>query len=169
MNKANGRRSKGGAAKVQEAFADAIVERLAGIFAKSFAIYTAEVLRLLEAGPNDTALQARSDPDDELASAPEWVRAAYRRASKIKRVPGLDHEELRARLLRSRLGVALKAQGMTQAALAGKLRKSESQVSRILRNPERARLKTLTQVADAIGVDLSDILQNLGRPAAKDR
>ncbi len=146
-----------------------VVEELAGLFAKSFAMYTVEVLTMLEARERRPSIVGNTEPNDDspLESAPEWVQGACRRASKAKRVVGVDQDALRARLLRNRLGVALKKQGMTQAALAKKLRKSQSQVSRIIRHPERTKLETLNRIANALKVDLSDILRNLGRSTTK--
>jgi DNA-binding Xre family transcriptional regulator len=146
--------------------AEAIVEALGNVFARALATYTVEVIALLQSrglmapeaeAPTDETVQG----DELLDTAPEWVRESYERAKKGRRAVEVDEDEMRARLIRNRLALALKKQGMTQSALAKSLGKSPSQISRIFRHPERSQLNTLRSIADAIDVELSDILRGL--------
>lgn len=142
------------------------IEMLGRVFARSFAIYTVEVLSMAERRGLDLgfgwahAQRPRGD-DDPLESAPEWVRQAYEKAREVAEPVEANEREVRGRLIGTRLSLALKRQDMTQAELARKLGKSPSQISRILRNPERSQLKTLQQIAEALKVDLSDIVRGL--------
>ena len=99
---------------------------------------------------------------NDLASAPEWIRQAYRQAKEATEYTEVSPAEIRAKLIRNRIVLALKKQGMTQGALAKQLGKSDSQMSRILAKPERIKLDTLAQIARAVGVEPPDILGDFG-------
>lgn len=149
--------------------AEGVAEALGDVFARAFATYTVEVLALLETrglaapGPASFGKGVPKD-EDELESAPEWVKASYACAKQAVEPVDINEAETRARLIRNRLALALKKQQMTQSALAKRLGRSASQISRIFRNPERSRLNTLKKIADAIDVDLSDLLRDLRPP-----
>lgn len=144
----------------------AITAALGGAFAKALAVYTVEVLELLEdrglrLSDFESNSPAPTDAESQLRSAPKWVRAAYERAKKVtQRSDAVESEErsVQARIIRNRLMLALHRANITQADLANRLGKSASGVSRIFRNPERSRLRTLQAIAKALRVDLSDIL-----------
>ena len=133
---------------------------VADVIARVMATYTVEVIAQLK---SQGLLQAEDElaATQALASAPDWVRESYARAKANPTPIERDAEDVRAQLIRNRLVLALKRRGMTQADLARNLSKSPSQISRIFRNPQRSRLGTLKTIADAIKVDLSDLLQDL--------
>lgn len=107
--------------------------------------------------------------EDNLESAPRWVRQAYERAKKVTEpTEQVDTRELRGRLIRNRLMLALKKQNLTQSALADRLGKSRSQISRILGNPERCQVRTLQAIADALDTSLSDIFRTLDSLESED-
>jgi DNA-binding Xre family transcriptional regulator len=142
-----------------------------------------EVLRLLENGDSsvlgalEAAARQRTDgtkppgtdapldgePGEDLSSAPDWIKEAYERAKRDVTPLAIDPEDRRAHLMRDRLAPAHKRRNMTQSALARQLGKTPSQISRIFANSQRSRLSTLAGIADALEVDLSDLLRGPGR------
>ena len=156
--------------------ARALVDALGDAFAKAFAVYTVEMMRLLderrmdtghspevdEPQPGDASPLSPGQPTLDLASAPEWIREAHKRAKGVAKPIHTDPADRRARLIRDRLAIALRRREMTQSALAKRLGKSPSQISRIFKNPERSQLNTLAEIADALEIDLSDIIRDLG-------
>lgn len=100
----------------------------------------------------------RQSPPDPLA----WAREKYEQIQNDDEAVELDRSDMQERVIRNRLLLALKKRRMTQADLARVLRKSEAQVSRFLANPERSKLGTLIEYSEAIGVDLSDVVRDLG-------
>ncbi len=148
------------------------VEVLAGtfgdVFARSFATYTWELFKMMEGSGLHSPLLKRlkSEQDraeDLLASEPDWVKEAYENAQEVTEGEEFNVREVRGRLIRDRLILALRKQRMTQADLARKLKKQPSQISRIFRDPTRCRLSTFEDIASALKVDLSDILKGFGR------
>lgn len=132
------------------------------IFAKSFAVFAFEILRLAGKQGNGLAdLAGAETAESALATAPDWVKKEYARTKKfIKSAKNLksDEAEFRAKVIRNSLVLALREQGITQAELAKRLKKSPAVISRIFRNPERSRLSSLQKIADALKVDLSDLM-----------
>ena len=49
-----------------------------------------------------------------------------------------------------------------EADLARRLKKSPAAISRIFKAPHRSRVTTLQQIADALGVELADVLRRSG-------
>ncbi len=98
----------------------------------------------------------------DLASAPQRGRRTGREGTETDTPIEVKPSEIRKNLIRNRLLLALKEQGMTQAELAKKLGKPDSQISRILACPERSKLTTLTEIAQGISVDLSEIVRDFG-------
>lgn len=165
------------------AAATLLTEILGNVFAKAFALFTVEVLRLLENGDSsllealEAAARQRTDgtkpsgvdsPSDgesgeDLSSAADWIKEAYQQAKGNVTPLDTDPVDRRARLMRDRLALSLKRRDMTQSALAKQLGKTPSQISRIFANPQRSRLSTLAGIADALEVDLSDLLREPGR------
>lgn len=148
--------------------AEAVTEVLGEVFARSLAAYTVEVLRLMQdrglvAADLERWEQAGADEQDPLNGAPIWVRQAYERSRRPSRSRLTSEPHIRARVTRNRLGVALKQQGMSQKDLAKRLGKSESHISRVFRDPQRCRIKTVQAIADALAVDLSDLLGDATR------
>lgn len=132
------------------------------LFAHSFALYTVEVMRLLR----PAALDMRPPVPGPVPSIPEvpsgipvppWIQQELEkvRAGQTRSEPS---EPVRARVARNKLLLALREKNITQAELAKMLGKSTASISRMLRNPEQCKIKTLKDVAAKIGVDLSDIL-----------
>ena len=105
--------------------------------------------------------QVEAESVCDLSSAPDWVRKAYEDRSSITEPLDIDPAEQRAQFIRDRLLIALKRQGMTQTALAERLGKHPSQISRIFANPDKSQLRTLADIAEALGVDLSDIVRDV--------
>ncbi len=87
----------------------------------------------------------------DLESMPAWVRQAYQEKPMSKVKPF----DIRKNLIRDRILLDLREHGMTQADLAKKMK--NSQVPHILAQPELSNLSVLIRIAEAIGVDLSDI------------
>lgn len=137
------------------------LEALGRIFADAFARYTVQVLssagaQAWSSSPADRepGLEPAADTIDD---APKWVRQAYERAKRGDTEP-LPQEQARRRVARNKLVVAMRQRGMTQAELARRLGKSPTSVSRILRNPDRSRVETIRAIAEALDVDLTEIL-----------
>ena len=148
--------------------AEAVTEALGEVFARSLAAYTVEVLRLMQdrgltAVDRERRAQPGVDEQEALERAPIWVRQAYERSRRPSRSRLTSEPQIRGRVIRNRLGVALKQQGMSQKDLAKRLGKSESHISRVFRDPQRCRIKTVQAIADALGVDLSDLLRDATR------
>ena len=142
---------------------EAATEVLGRIFARAFATYTVEVLTLLEGKgvPLERVNQAGAAEvfgDDAFAGAPAWVKEAYERTKHTKEVVKPNGEEVRSRIIRNKLAQALQQRGMTQSQLAKQMGKSPAVISRIFRSPERSRLRTLQGIAEALDVDVTDIL-----------
>ena len=140
-----------------------VVDALVDVLARWWAVYTVELFSMLEerglALPSRAPRETGAPPaEDMLAAAPAWVRAAYEQAKTAAEPVHSDEREVRGRLIKNRLALALKKQGMTQSDLARKMGKNPSHVSRVFRDPQRCKLSTLTAIADALGVDISDIL-----------
>lgn len=140
-----------------------MIEEFSNAFAKAFAVFSAELaaqfqkrgLRLDTAPPH---VGLRPLPS-ELADAPDWVKESYAKAL----VPGPaalpDPEGVRAKYIAQRLRLNMKIQSVNQAALAKRLKMAPSQLSRILKSPERSQLSTLTRIANELGVEISDVLR----------
>jgi DNA-binding Xre family transcriptional regulator len=99
------------------------------------------------------------EPEEHSGPLPEAVANALHAANK----PGartFTAGQARAAVARNRLVAALEARGLNQQDLAAKVGKSPAVVSRVLRNPERSRVTTLRQLADALDVNLGDILSD---------
>ncbi len=139
-----------------------LTRALGRLFAESFAIYTAEVIARLsgyDLRTNNRLSLGDVSPSQQvsLESAPAWVKEAYKR-SRRKNAAFDVAEDVRPRVARNKLVLALRERGWTQAELARRMKKSPTVISRIFRNPERSRVTTLQKVASALGVDLSDLL-----------
>ena len=140
-----------------------LMQHLGKLFAESFAVYTVAVLDRLDGGEskhcNGTTSQSTLSTQEQelLEKAPEWVRSGFAQ-QKASDVENADVADIRANVARNKLVLALRERGMTQAELARALGKSPTVVSRILKAPNRSRVKTLQEIADALDVDLSDIL-----------
>lgn len=144
--------------------AELVVDALGDVFPRWCAAYTMELLSMLQSRGVDVPAIVRpqagqTEAEDELAAAPDSVREAYARANAAAEVVDTDEHEVRGRLIRNRLALALRKQHMTQSDLARRMGKHPSHVSRVFRNAERCRLTTLAGIAAALGVDLSDILR----------
>jgi len=137
---------------------EALVQRLGRLFAESFAVYTVEVIaRLSRQGTDGGRGAAARSGEATTEQVPDWVRQAYRRSME-KGVETETADEVRPNAARNQLVLALRDRGMTQADLARKLGRSPTVISRIFRHPERSRLRTLREIAEALDLDLSDIL-----------
>lgn len=138
--------------------ASKLIRALTTAFAESLEAFSMEILGMLN--DDDTAVAGRESAEtDRHGALPGWVLEARARAKASEPV-STSPAELWERLVRNRFLVALKKQNMTQSALAKKLGKPDSQISRILAKPEVRQLSTLKEMADAIGVDLGDILRS---------
>lgn len=127
-------------------------------FAQAFAVYTVEVLRLAQGGAQDLNQSSLRDPVFEgLDGADEWVRQAYK-ASLRTDVPRMDLQQARSRVAGNKIIRTLRARGMTQADLARKVGMKPASLSRVLKQPDRSRTSTLLKIADALGVDVSNIM-----------
>lgn len=159
----------GDSLRVAEAMVAAFGGVFADLFARAFAAFTRELLSMAQRDELSVALAEsaklrHATGAEALAEAPDWVKQAYERTKDITDGEEIDIGKVRGKLIRDRLLVALRKQGMTQGELARKLKKSPSQISRILRDPERCQVNTLRAIADALNTDLSDIFSGLGPP-----
>jgi ribosome-binding protein aMBF1 (putative translation factor) len=93
-----------------------------------------------------------SDAKVQLEDAPPWVREAYEKAA-AGRGPVVDSLEAESILIRDRILVTLRRQGLSQVDLARRLGKAPSAISRVLKSPARSRIKTLHEIAAALGID----------------
>lgn len=154
--------------KKSESFVDVLTankdltQALGRLFAESFAVFAVEVIaRLNGYGPRteDTPASEIALPSDEifLETAPAWIKKAYKQSHRKNAEFEVD-EDVRPRIARNKLVLALRERGWTQAELARRMKKSPTAISRIFRNPERSRVDTLREVATALDVDLSDLL-----------
>jgi transcriptional regulator with XRE-family HTH domain len=73
-------------------------------------------------------------------------------------LPKSSEAAIRAQVIRNRLALALKCQQITEAELARRMKKPQSVISRFFRDPKRSRATTLQRIADALSVDISDIV-----------
>jgi len=133
-------------------------------FAEAFAHYTVKVLALAKAQGVSPRELAEFDPTLVTAPAapgsqgpPAWVQEAYKHAVAGRARP-IDEKAARIGLAHNKLVLAIRSRGLTQADIAKRLKKSPAAISRILKNPYRSRIKTISEIANAIGVDLSDVL-----------
>jgi lambda repressor-like predicted transcriptional regulator len=94
----------------------------------------------------------------ELEGAPAWVQEAFTALNQSGGETPMGIEEARTKVARNQIMVAMRKKGLTQAALAKKMGKSPTVISRILKNPERSRVTTLQSIATQLDVDLSEIL-----------
>jgi DNA-binding Xre family transcriptional regulator len=129
------------------------LRELGDIFAEAFAKYTVRVMELTSKGRSTEDSSTTPGP-----TIPDWVAEEIEKVEQnpLSAVPG---DAIRAKVARDFLLRSLREKKMTQADLARKLRKKANSISRIFAQPERSRLETLWEIADAIGVDLSDILR----------
>jgi DNA-binding Xre family transcriptional regulator len=136
-----------------------LAEALARFHAAAFAEFTYRLLcRLGEASAGDVLPDGLTEDEEAtLETAPPWIREAYERA-KNSTERGLSQEEAAAFIARDRLMRALGERKMTQADLARQLGKSSTVISRIFKAPHRSRVTTLQAIAQALGVELADIL-----------
>lgn len=139
---------------------------LSDAFAKSMAVFTAELMSQLKHRHIDLCVDSTDAADAaasaaQLTEAPAWVRRGHEKArqtlKQASRYPS-DEPAMRAQLIRGRILMAMRARGVTQAALAHRLHKSPAVLSRMLKSPERCRLPTLERIAKELHLDLSDLL-----------
>jgi len=128
------------------------------VFAEAFATYTATLLRRLgsedpKGGAGDM-LRKLETLAEELAPAEQKKKAAKKAVTGER----ATIDELRPIMMRNKLVLELRSRGITQAELARKVGKAPAAISRILKHPERSRLTTLQQIAEAVDVDLSELL-----------
>lgn len=120
---------------------------------------------------NDAAARDRMQGEVSKAnkseSIPAEVREAYERVKATGEAIDTLPAEVWHRSIRTRLLVALKQQNMSQAALAKLVGKAESHVSRVLKKPESRQLATLKAIADALKVDLADIVSAIPLPTER--
>ena len=137
--------------------------RTDGTLAELLAEYTYQLLRRvapdLKITPPPAADELIEDTSATLDTAPAWIRSAYASAkAQAHTDSGLTARDARAFAARDRLLAALARRNMTQADLARRLEKSPAAISRIFKAPHRSRLTTLQRIADALDVQLADLL-----------
>ena len=134
---------------------------LGKLFAESFAVYTVEVLCRLNGVAKTqqlgVELPAGAPAVDSPGPLPDYVKTAYASLSKAG-THYLAASKAASNVARNKLVIALRDKGWTQAELARRMKKSPTVISRAFRNPERRQVKTLRQIATALGVDISDLL-----------
>lgn len=72
----------------------------------------------------------------------------------------VDDAEARLIVAGGELAAARKRAGLTQKQLGERLALPQSQISRIEKNPDRATVRTMRRIANALGVDIGSLLAN---------
>jgi hypothetical protein len=140
----------------------AVVERIARLYARTFADFGLALLRRVAAEEAEHVALGKliPDPTASLETAPQWLRDAYQQAKAAGPADRIASEELAPRVARDCILEAMREKGISQADLAKALGKSPASVCRILKSPDRSRVRTLRQIADAIGVDIGALLKS---------
>ena len=128
------------------------------VFAEAFATYTAALLRRLSSedpkGGAGDMLRKLEMLAEELAPPEREEDGATKEVTRER----VTVDELRPVMMRNKLVFELRSRGITQAELARKVGKAPAAISRILKHPERSRLSTLRKIAEAVDVDLSELV-----------
>jgi lambda repressor-like predicted transcriptional regulator len=140
----------------------AMVEQAARLYAKTFAEFAWALLRKAAAEEVAAVRSAKliPDPTASLETAPQWLKDASERAKAADPADDVTTEELLPKVARDCILQAMHEKGISQAGLAKALGKSPASVCRILKSPDRSRLRTLRQIAEAIGVDIGSLLKS---------
>jgi len=154
-----------------------LVDSLGPPFAKALAVFVEELSRheqsptSVDAAPSGSsggvfsALPARPLPeswDDLSEAARRELEAEIRRNNALLAAGELEAveftEDSPAIAAANRLRRVARAKGVSQKELAERLGVSASSVSKVFRNPDRSKVATLRKIADALGVELREIV-----------
>jgi ribosome-binding protein aMBF1 (putative translation factor) len=156
--------------------AEILAARFGEAFAKAFATFVRELGRTqgevvmrrhmpAEERVNDKAqrpditLERIEDLPPELRAEAEESLSRYRNLVQRGKLTGIElTPDIPAQLAGSRLRRALKERGIKQRDLAKRLDVSPAVVSRVLKNPDRSMVATLRRIADALGVELRELI-----------
>ncbi len=100
-------------------------------------------------------------PDDDPAAArrARAAHAAHQRAVRAGTAEFTDFDPaVPAKRAGGRLREIFKERGIKQVAVARKLGVAPSVISRVLKHPERSRLATIRQIAEAAEIPLSELI-----------
>jgi len=97
---------------------------------------------------------------EELVKA-DMVQDAFRNMKDIDNpnVKWVDAEKAALQFAGEQIAAARKKAGLTQKQLAAKLKVPQSQISRIVRNPDRTTVRTLKRIAKALRVDVRSLVR----------
>jgi DNA-binding Xre family transcriptional regulator len=135
-------------------------------FARALGTFVREVLEgqnvPAEDGTKGSEIVAPQEWSQLPASVRQHFEATIQRNNELLKSGTLQSfeftEEAPALGLANRLKAVAKQKGVSQQKLAERLKVSPSFVSKVLKNPDRSQLSTLRRIAEALGVELRDVL-----------
>lgn len=136
-----------------------IVGSLGEPFARALGVFVGECLKIESAKSQLKGWMPLDRLDPELRRR---VQNAVQRDRDLERSGKLPKLELGpdtpVLLAASRLRDVLEERGLTQRQLAAMLKVTPAVISRVLKNPDRSKVVTLRKIAQALGVDLHQII-----------
>jgi len=137
-----------------------IVNRYAEPFARALAVFVRE-LRESEAVSDAQPGHPRSEPIQDDLLAAELMQAVEKNDAQEKAGNLVTYEvteETASKAIAARLRYIIRERGYTQKKLAEKIGVTPARISHFLKNPNRSKVDTLRKIADALDIDLRDII-----------
>jgi len=144
------------------------VDRYGEAFARAFAVFVQE-LAGTDARDKTGCGEAQNHPSDDWSYVEEDDEALARelaqtikendalaRAGKLEAVEVTDKSASKA--IADRLRWIIKDRGLTQRELAKRVGVTPARISHVLRNPDRSKVDTLRRIAQALDINLRQIL-----------
>jgi DNA-binding Xre family transcriptional regulator len=158
---------------------DALALKFGVPFAKAFATFVHELARHEEAMPSDDSILLLDEPvrakvaetgSETTVLTPEQMPpdmkaefeaqfAEYEAAKAAGKLDAIEFTaDMPAQMAGNRLRRVLAEKKITQSELAKRLKVSPAVVNRVLKNPDRSMVATLRRIADALGVELVELI-----------
>jgi len=142
------------------------LDRFGVPFARALGTFVREVLDGDGVPTKEPTNASEAVVPQDWSQLPDSVRqhfeATIERNNELLKSGGLKPlaftEDAPALGLANRLKAVAKQKGISQQKIAERLNVSPSFVSKVLRNPDRSQLSTLRRIAEALGVELRDVL-----------
>jgi DNA-binding phage protein len=145
----------------------AVLHEFGEPFARALAVFIRETAGLPPSGPPSAKessvlaeLQSFNDLDPALRQELNQVIEEQDRLSVDSDNGSVEFtEDTPAQFAANRLRHVASQKGLTQKEIAEKLGVTPAAVNRVFQHPERSKVKTLRRIADALGVELYEIVR----------
>lgn len=150
---------------VNQSMAEAIFKRFSEPFAHALAVFVRESCQaglFAEAEGRDKNAGNQQSTDPLQKHLDQLLARSIKENDRLAKSGKLASVEVTAdsasKVVATRLRWIIKERGLSQTELAKKVGVAPPVISRLLRNPDRSRVATLRKIAEALDVDLHNIL-----------